>query len=192
MPPQDTAHQPTAFTPGAQANTIAQQTPLTGDTTDHRGLLVGQRIGPYELLQRIGRGGLGDVYRARHAETGEEVALKLLRGGDEASPAEIRSFRREIDAARRLAHPGVLPIRDVGYRDGLPYYAMPLIHGGTLEKRLRRAGRGAGRCRHPHAGRPRRAGRPRPGRDPPRPQARQRPARQATSRSWPTSGWRLR
>src|SRR4051794_15136915 len=73
-----------------------------------------RRVGPYEVLERVGRGGLGDVYRARHAGTGREVALKLLRAGEDATPAERRSFARELASARRLCHPGILPILDDG------------------------------------------------------------------------------
>jgi serine/threonine-protein kinase len=96
-----------------------------------------QRLGGYELLERIGRGGLGDVYRARHLPSGAVVALKVLRGGDEASPAEVRSFEREIEAARRLDHPRILPILDAGVSDGQPFYTMALVSGGSLENRLR-------------------------------------------------------
>jgi serine/threonine-protein kinase len=99
--------------------------------------LAGERVGGYELLERIARGGLGDIYRARSPHSGEVVALKLLRGGEDASPAELRTFEREYEAARRLAHPNLLPILDSGIHEGQPFYTMPLIAGGSLEKRLR-------------------------------------------------------
>src|SRR5436190_22949984 len=84
-------------------------------TVSHRPDRQTQRLGNYELLERIGHGGLGDVHRAWNtAGQPAEVALKVLRGGEDASPAEVRSFRREIEVARRLRHPGILPILDVG------------------------------------------------------------------------------
>src|SRR5262249_26757791 len=112
MLPPDTAHQPnTSLAPRDQESSAAT---TLASGRDERPALSGQRVGAYELLERIGRGGLGDVYRARHGATGEVVALKLLRGGGDADPAEVRSFRREIEAARRLSHPGILPILDDG------------------------------------------------------------------------------
>ena len=99
--------------------------------------VVSGQVGPYDLLARIGHGGLGDVYRARHRDTGEVVALKLLRGGDRADPAEGRTIQREIEAAGRLAHPGILAILDAGVHDGAPYYVMPLVTGGSLEQLMR-------------------------------------------------------
>src|SRR4051794_35111379 len=74
-------------------------------------------FGRYELLELISRGGLGDVYRARPAGGGGEVAVKLLRGGEDAGVAERRSFQRELETAGRLCHPGILPIIDAGEHD---------------------------------------------------------------------------
>ncbi len=100
-------------------------------------LRSGTQVGGYQLLQRIGRGGLGDVYRARSLTNNEEVALKLLRAGDDASAGELRSFERECEVARRLAHPFILPILDSGVHDGCPFYTMPIVAGGSLDKRIR-------------------------------------------------------
>jgi serine/threonine protein kinase len=96
----------------------------------------GRTLGQYELLERIGHGGMGDVYRARQAPPLERlVALKVLRSGDDF---EIRTFEKEIEVARRLRHAHVLPIYDAGCIDGEYFYTMPLLAGGSLEKRLRR------------------------------------------------------
>jgi serine/threonine protein kinase len=136
MPPPD-RNRPADF-PAADVNTAASPTtPVNGPARSER-LLAGKHVGGYELVQRIGRGGLGDVYRARHEAGGAEVALKLLRGGEESTPAELRSFERECEVARRLSHPFILPILDAGVHDDCPFYTMPLITGGSLEKRLRR------------------------------------------------------
>src|SRR5262249_8751068 len=73
------------------------------------------RFGPYETLARLGHGGLGDVYRVRDdSGPGRVVALKLLRSGPHAGPGEVRSFRKEIEAARRLRHAHILPILEAG------------------------------------------------------------------------------
>lgn len=101
---------------------------------DRRG--VGGTLGQYELLERIGHGGMGDVYRALQGPPlNRIVALKLLRTGD---AFEVRTFEREIEVARRLRHPHLLPIYDACCIDGEYYYTMPLLTGGSLEKRLRR------------------------------------------------------
>jgi hypothetical protein len=95
-------------------------------------------LGPYELLEKIGQGGLGDVYRARQLPPLERiVAVKLLRGGDQASREEIRSFDKEVEVAQRLRHPHLLPIYDAGFAQGQHYYTMPFIAGGNLGGRLR-------------------------------------------------------
>ena len=86
-------------------------------------------IGPYRLLEPIGRGGMGVVFRAEHAATGELVALKTV---DVSDPGLISSIRREIHALRRVEHPGVVRIVDEGVEDGLPWYAMELLEGRTL------------------------------------------------------------
>jgi serine/threonine-protein kinase len=121
---------------GADVQTPADATTPVSGPVRVGALRSGTQVGGYELLQRIGRGGLGDVYRAR-APTGEEVALKLLRAGDDASAGELRSFERECEVARGLAHPFILPILDSGVHDGCPFYTMPIVSGGSLDKRIR-------------------------------------------------------
>jgi serine/threonine protein kinase len=95
-----------------------------------------KRCGPYELTARIGRGGMGVVYRARHLVLDRIVALKLIRAAD-SSAADIRGFEKEIEAARRLQHEHLVPIQDVGAQDGDMYLVMPLL-AESLADRLRR------------------------------------------------------
>lgn len=88
-------------------------------------------FGRYELLEEIGRGGAGTVYRALDREIGRVVALKTLRDAD-AGPAARERFLREARLAARLEHPHIVRILDAGERDGRPYYTMPLLQGSPL------------------------------------------------------------
>jgi serine/threonine protein kinase len=96
----------------------------------------GRTVGPYELLGEIGRGSVSVVYKARHRETGAEVALKVLKESDTANPNYLTRFQQEAHAASRLSHPNIVPVLDSGERDGAYYIAMAIVEGVTLDRAL--------------------------------------------------------
>ena len=94
------------------------------------------RFGDYELLCQIGRGGMGVVYEARQISLNRTVALKMILGGDLASPSAVRRFQIEAEAAAKLTHPNIVAIHEFGEREGLPFFSMQRIEGTSLDREL--------------------------------------------------------
>lgn len=90
----------------------------------------------YLVIREIGRGGMGVVYEAKDQNSNAAVAIKMLKAQTAPDPNATARFYREIQACQALSHRNIIPIYDVGSKDGLPYYVMPLIQGSSLETLL--------------------------------------------------------
>src|SRR5690349_4931718 len=91
----------------------------------------------YELLECLGRGAAGSVYRARHVYMGREVAIKLLHSSSISNKKQRRRFLREAKLASRLQHPNVVLVHDYGVCGDVPYLVMEYVRGKTLREVLR-------------------------------------------------------
>src|SRR5512134_1224876 len=99
---------------------------------------AGDRIGPYEIRDSLGAGGMGEVWRARDPRLGRDVALKLLPAALQSDPDRLRRFEQEARATGALSHPNILAVHDFGVHEGAPYLVSELLEGETLRARLRR------------------------------------------------------
>lgn len=93
-------------------------------------------VGEYELLERIGEGGMGVVFKARQPRLNRIVALKILRGGWLASSSDVRRFQFEAEAVARLDHLNIVPVYEAGEIDGRYYFSMKFIEGASLADRV--------------------------------------------------------
>jgi eukaryotic-like serine/threonine-protein kinase len=100
------------------------------------GRMIGQQLSHYRILEPLGAGGMGEVYRARDLHLDRDVAVKVLLRGALASPPARERFRREAHVLSRLSHPGVATIFDFDTQDGVDFLVLEYVPGGTLQSRL--------------------------------------------------------
>src|ERR1700729_4652666 len=95
---------------------------------------AGTKLGPYEILAQIGAGGMGEVYRARDARRGRDVALKILPEDVSGEPRRAIRFEREARAASALNHPNIVSVYDVGREGDIAYIVSELVDGESLRQ----------------------------------------------------------
>jgi|HubBroStandDraft_1064217.scaffolds.fasta_scaffold02460_6 serine/threonine protein kinase/Tol biopolymer transport system component len=98
--------------------------------------MTGQLVGHYRVLEKIGAGAMGEVFRARDERLGRDVALKLIRPASSDNPDHLRRFEQEARASAALNHPNILAIYDVGFDGTVPYIVSELLEGKNLRQRL--------------------------------------------------------
>ena len=111
--------------------------------------LVGHRLGDFEIVRELGRGGMGVVYEARQVSLNRKVALKVLSGGLGLTSKAVLRFRREAEAAAKLHHTNIVPVYATGEEDGTHFYAMELIDGPSLDRVIRHLRTSTGGQREP-------------------------------------------
>jgi WD40 repeat protein len=112
--------------------TAAPSAAVTADT----GAPDKPAIAGYDILGELGRGGMGVVYQARHVQLRRTVALKMILHGAHAGREELTRFRSEAEAIARLQHPNLVQIYEIGEHNGLPFFALEFVEGGSLDHQL--------------------------------------------------------
>src|SRR5689334_7780409 len=102
---------------------------------------VGQQIGPFAVEKELGAGAMGAVFRARHTETGQRVAIKVIAPGLSSNRTIMARFKRESDILKQLRLPNIVRLVATGKFQGTPFYAMEYIEGESLDRVMARRGR---------------------------------------------------
>jgi len=115
-----------------QAKSFLESSPVSAI----KALSAGAKLGNFEIVELLGRGGMGEVWRARDARLNRDVAIKVLPVGLARDPDRIARFEREARAAAALSHPNICVIHEVGEYEGQPFIAMEFLQGQTLKHRI--------------------------------------------------------
>ncbi len=115
---------------------VREEAPKASNTPRWRGLRLPMVVGDYELLEEVGRGGMGVVFRARQISLNREVAVKMILRGRLASDVDLQRFLAEAGATARLEHLNIVPVYEVGDVEGRPFFSMQYVRGETLADRL--------------------------------------------------------
>ena len=125
------------------ARALAAEPPVEASTDSMRSLITGSRIGAYQLLEPLGRGGMGEVHLALDTRLGRKVALKLLPAEFTTDAGRVRRFAREARAASALNHPNIITIHEIGEtaieNESLRYIVTEYVEGETLRQRMANA-----------------------------------------------------
>lgn len=125
--------------PGSEDSTCSDTgSPVGSSGSNGDSVLPRKRLGDFELIREIGRGGMGFVYEARQLSLNRRVALKVLPPNLGMTPQATRRFEREARAAAKLHHTNIVPVHAIGEQDGHHFYAMDLIEGESLDRVLRK------------------------------------------------------
>jgi serine/threonine protein kinase len=100
------------------------------------GTMIGKTIAHYRIIEKLGAGGMGEVYRARGERLGRDVAIKVLPDSFSRDPDRLRRFELEARAAGQLNRPNIVIVHDFGMHDGAPYVVQELLEGQTLREKL--------------------------------------------------------
>src|SRR5262249_11236401 len=143
---------------GADDEFLGRAAPMmampTGVVVSHADL-TGRTIGAYHLQKLLGAGGMGEVYQARDAKLGRDVAIKFLPRAVTRDPDRLARFEREARMLAALNHPNICAIYGLEEADGIRFLVLELVDGVTLARRLEAGGRGGGRCPTPSPSRAR-------------------------------------
>src|SRR5215468_10369941 len=99
-------------------------------------IIIGTRLGPYEIIGLFGKGGMGEVYRARDTNLKRDVAIKILPDEFSRDPARVSRFQREAEVLASLNHPNIAAIYDLAEANGARFLVLELVEGETLADRI--------------------------------------------------------